>query len=182
MNHTEKLAIYYWGLELSYNQNNALTMKITLLKGLSQIFKDHFEKLKDFSRISTFLSIFKDFSRTFQGPREPCSSMWPVFDSICDFLLVLYSALRGFSPSTPVSPSPQKPTFQLIRFDFMILFVLQPPPKGKKIERLSSFLHFTSSSSRHRMNTKTSASWNTHLWGLLRSKRLGGCVNSGSRI
>ena len=26
-------------------------------------------------------------------------------------LLVLYSALRGFSPSTPNSPSPQKPTF-----------------------------------------------------------------------
>ena len=29
-------------------------------------------------------------------------------------LLVLYSALRGFSPSTPVFPSPQKPTFDLI--------------------------------------------------------------------
>ena len=26
-------------------------------------------------------------------------------------LLVLYSAPRGFSPGTPVSPSPQKPTF-----------------------------------------------------------------------
>ena len=26
-------------------------------------------------------------------------------------LLVLYSALRGFSPGSPVFPSPQKPTF-----------------------------------------------------------------------
>ena len=32
---------------------------------------------------------------------------------ICELslLLVLYSALRGFSPGTPVFPSPQKPTF-----------------------------------------------------------------------
>ena len=29
-------------------------------------------------------------------------------------LLVLYSALRGFSPDTPVFPSHQKPTFDLI--------------------------------------------------------------------
>ena len=29
-------------------------------------------------------------------------------------LLVLYSALRGFSPGTPIFPSPQKPTFDLI--------------------------------------------------------------------
>ena len=29
-------------------------------------------------------------------------------------LLVLYSALRGFSPGTPVFPSHQKPTFDLI--------------------------------------------------------------------
>ena len=29
-------------------------------------------------------------------------------------LLVLYSAMRGFSPSTPVFPSHQKPTFDLI--------------------------------------------------------------------
>ena len=28
--------------------------------------------------------------------------------------LVLYSAPRGFSPGTPVFPSPQKPTFDLI--------------------------------------------------------------------
>ena len=30
-------------------------------------------------------------------------------------LLVLYSAPRGFSPGTPVSPSPQKPTFLDVR-------------------------------------------------------------------
>ena len=29
-------------------------------------------------------------------------------------LLALYSAPRGFSPGTPVFPSPQKPTFDLI--------------------------------------------------------------------
>ena len=29
-------------------------------------------------------------------------------------LLVLYSGPRGFSPGTPVFPSPQKPTFDLI--------------------------------------------------------------------
>jgi len=29
-------------------------------------------------------------------------------------LLVLYSAPRGFSPGTPVFPSPKKPTFNLI--------------------------------------------------------------------
>ena len=34
-------------------------------------------------------------------------------DVICglSLLLVLFSALRGFSPGTPVFPSPQKPTF-----------------------------------------------------------------------
>ena len=29
-------------------------------------------------------------------------------------LLVLYSAVRGFSPGTPVFPSPQNPAFDLI--------------------------------------------------------------------
>ena len=34
------------------------------------------------------------------------------FCAICGLsLLVLYSAPRGFSPGTPVFPSPQKPTF-----------------------------------------------------------------------
>ena len=32
-------------------------------------------------------------------------------------LLVLYSAMRGFSPGNPVFPSHQKPTFDLISFD-----------------------------------------------------------------
>ena len=42
--------------------------------------------------------------------------MWPGFDSqtrrhVWVELLVLFSAPRGFSPGTPVFPSPQKPTF-----------------------------------------------------------------------
>ena len=42
---------------------------------------------------------------------------WPGFDSWTrrhmwlSLLLVLVLASRGFSPGTPVSPSPQKPTF-----------------------------------------------------------------------
>ena len=40
-------------------------------------------------------------------------------------LLVLYSALRGFSLSTPVFPANQKPTFDLISF-FVIHFDLPP--------------------------------------------------------
>ena len=36
----------------------------------------------------------------------------PGFNAICGLsLFVLYSAPRGFSPGTPVFPSPQKPTF-----------------------------------------------------------------------
>ena len=39
----------------------------------------------------------------------------PRLGVICGFsLLVLYSALRGFSLGTPVFTSPQKPTFALI--------------------------------------------------------------------
>ena len=39
----------------------------------------------------------------------------PGLGVICGLsLLVLYSAPRGFSPGTPVFPSPQKPTFDLI--------------------------------------------------------------------
>ena len=37
-------------------------------------------------------------------------------------LLVLYSAPRGFSPGTPVFPSPQKPTF-----DFIVADLIQSP-------------------------------------------------------
>ena len=35
-------------------------------------------------------------------------------------LLVLYSAQRVFSPGTPVFPSPQKPTFDLIWFQITV--------------------------------------------------------------
>ena len=37
----------------------------------------------------------------------------PGVDAVCglSLLLVLFLALRGFSPGTPVFPSPQKPTF-----------------------------------------------------------------------
>ena len=54
------------------------------------------------------------------GETAHLPSMCPGFNSwtgrhICGLsLLVLYSALRGFSPGTLVFPSPQKPTFDLI--------------------------------------------------------------------
>ena len=42
-------------------------------------------------------------------------------------LLVLYSAPRGFSPGTPVFPSPQKPTFDLFDlFDLIYLIYSLP--------------------------------------------------------
>ena len=37
-------------------------------------------------------------------------------------LLVLYSATRDFSTRTPVLPSPQKPTYDLNEFAFMVNF------------------------------------------------------------
>ena len=44
----------------------------------------------------------------------------PRLDVICGLsLLVLFSAPRGFSPGTPVFPSPQKPTFDLICIDLI---------------------------------------------------------------
>ena len=49
------------------------------------------------------------------------SGLIPGLDTICglSLLLVLFSTPRGFSPGTPVSPSPQKPTFpNLIRSGF----------------------------------------------------------------
>ena len=48
-----------------------------------------------------------------QSTRLP--PMWPEFNSRAWALslLVLYSAPRGFSPGTPVFPSPLKPTFDL---------------------------------------------------------------------
>ena len=36
--------------------------------------------------------------------------------------MVLFSALRGFSPGTPVFPSPQKPTLDLICVNLLISF------------------------------------------------------------
>ena len=50
----------------------------------------------------------------------------PRLGVICGLsLLVLFSAPRGFSPGTPVFPSPQKPTFDLICID-LISFVHEP--------------------------------------------------------
>jgi len=37
--------------------------------------------------------------------------------------LAFHSAPRGFSPGTPVFPSPQKPTFNLIGFDLFDLMI-----------------------------------------------------------
>ena len=39
-------------------------------------------------------------------------------------LLVLYSAPRGFSPGSPVFPSPQKPTFDLICVNYLFQFTV----------------------------------------------------------
>ena len=45
----------------------------------------------------------------------------PRLSVICGLsLLVLYSAPRGFSPGTPVFPSPQKPTIDFICFNLLI--------------------------------------------------------------
>ena len=43
----------------------------------------------------------------------------PGLGVICglSLLLVLFSAPRGFSPGTPVFPSPQKPTLSKFQFD-----------------------------------------------------------------
>ena len=44
-----------------------------------------------------------------------CPGLIPGLGVMCGLsLLVLYSALRGFSAGTTVFPSPQKPTFDLI--------------------------------------------------------------------
>ena len=51
--------------------------------------------------------------------RGPSST--PRLGDICGLnLLVLYSAQRVFSPGTPVFPSPQKPTFDLIWFQITV--------------------------------------------------------------
>ena len=46
-------------------------------------------------------------------------------------LLVLYSAQRVFSPGTPVFPSPQKPTFDLIWFQ-----ITESPISASALETL----------------------------------------------
>ena len=56
------------------------------------------------------------------GESTRLPQMWLRLDSLTHRLLwvefvVLYSALRGFPSSTPVIPSHQKPTFDLIYFD-----------------------------------------------------------------
>ena len=48
-------------------------------------------------------------------------------------LLVLYSVPRGFSPGTPVFPSPQKPTFDLIYVDFQSPQLVEHMCSAKKI-------------------------------------------------
>ena len=58
---------------------------------------------------------------------EVVTTLLRVFDArlgvICGLpLLVLYSATRDFSTRTPVLPSPQKPTYDLNEFAFMVNF------------------------------------------------------------
>ena len=62
----------------------------------------------------TFELITSRVARSGKSTRLP--PMWPEFDSILDTmrgwsLLILYSALRGFNPSTSVFPAHQKPRF-----------------------------------------------------------------------
>ena len=50
------------------------------------------------------------------------------FVVICGLsLLMLYFTPRGFSPGTPVFPSPQKPTFDLICVNLLIQFTVDIP-------------------------------------------------------
>ena len=64
--------------------------------------------------------------RSCESARLPpmCPGSIPGPGVICGLsLLVLYSAPSGFSPGTPVLPSPQKPTFNLIWFDVFDLMI-----------------------------------------------------------
>ena len=62
----------------------------------------------------------------------------PELGVICGLtLLVLYSAPRGFSPGTPVFPSPQKPTFDLIYFHCSFQFTVSPI-SAPALERLDT--------------------------------------------
>ena len=83
------------------------------------------------------------------GENTRLSPMWPGFDSwtrvICglSLLLALVLAPRGFSPSTPVFPSPQKPTL----LNFNSIWRVSPYCKGKAHLIISSrnyvFYRFT---------------------------------------
>ena len=61
-------------------------------------------------------------------PSHQCGSgSIPGSDVVCGLsLLVLYSAPRGFSLGTPVFPSHQKLTFDLIWFDFLSPQLVEP--------------------------------------------------------
>ena len=63
----------------------------------------------------TILIVLRGRSRDGAVARAPCGPRSiPGLVVICglSLLLVLVLTLRGFSPGTPVFPSPQKPTFQ----------------------------------------------------------------------
>ena len=61
------------------------------------------------SRVSMAGAVVRELTSHHCGP-----GLIPRLGVICGLsLLVLYSAPRGFSPGTPVFPSPQKPTFDL---------------------------------------------------------------------
>ena len=69
--------------------------------------------------------------------------------------LVLFSAPRGFSPRTPVFPSPQKPTFDLICIDLISFdFICARPHKlfSFKGARSRNFRQFQHGSNGHRIN------------------------------
>ena len=71
--------------------------------------------------------------------RQVTGNLGPVFfffntnAVICGLsLLVLYSALIGFFPGTPVFPSPRKPTFDLICVKFTVSPISAPALEGYK--------------------------------------------------
>ena len=82
-------------------------------------------------------------------------------------LLVLYSALRGFCPASPVFPSHQKPTFDLIICD-SVWFVVSSRRKPT-MHTLNMNQHFQQIRGNGRRNGKT----NGHLLTLSRSKPVG---------
>ena len=79
---TEKIFAYCCVFNHSFAENIFLKWRLFVFKELSKIFKDFCGKFKDFSRTShniifQFSRTFQGhnaFSRTFQGPCEPCMS------------------------------------------------------------------------------------------------------------